>query len=218
MSDCTTKVNEVMDVCADMREEQTWIRAKLADLEDRSRRNNIKLRGVPESILPADLPRYAKEMMHVIVPEASPRDIIIDRIHRIAKPSHLAASIPRDVLMRVHFFHVKEKLLLGVKNKSPLPAPYTGIQFFPDLSKYTLQQRTNLNPITKGLQNHKIPYKWRYPATILVTRNGQSHAIHDLHKGLHLLHNWGIILEPPKNPPTRNGTSQARSRMDHHPS
>lgn len=69
-------------------------------------------------------------------PRSAPLDII-DRIHRIAKPSHLAASVPRDVLMRVHF-HIKEKLLMGIKTKTPSPVPYTGIQFFPDLSKHTL--------------------------------------------------------------------------------
>lgn len=130
------------------------MRAKLADLDDRSRRNNIKLRGIPESILPADLPRYAKELMHTILPEASPRDVIIDRI---AKPSHLAASVPRDVLMRVHFHHIKEKLLMGVKAKSPLPAPYTGIPFFPDLSKFTLQLRRQMNQLPRAFKTTRYP-------------------------------------------------------------
>lgn len=49
--------------------------AKLADLDNRSRRNNIKLRGIPETILPVDLPRYAKELMHIIIPEVPPRDV-----------------------------------------------------------------------------------------------------------------------------------------------
>lgn len=205
LTECTTTINAVIDSYEAVKEEQVWVRAKLADLEDRSRRNNVKLRGIPESILPADLPRYAKELMHTIIPEASLRDIIIDRIHRIAKPSHLAASVPRDVLMRVHFYHIKEKLLMGVKAKSPLPAPYTGIQFFPDLSKFTLQLRRQMNPITKSLQNHKVPYKWRYPATIIIVRNGQSHSIVNLDRGLKLLQSWGIIPEPPPTAPPSRG-------------
>lgn len=173
------------------------MRAKLDDLEDRSCCNYVQLRGIPESILPADIPRYAKELMHIIIPDASPRDIILDRIHRITKPSYLAASIPRDVLMRVHFFHIKEKLPTGVKAKTPLLSPYAGIQFFPNLSKYTLQLRRQLNSITKGLQNHKIQYKLRYSAMLPVTKNGTLHVYRDLNKGMHLLHTWGIILDPP---------------------
>lgn len=141
--------------------------------------------------------------------------MIIDRIHRIAKPSHLAASVPRDVLMRIHFYHIKEKLLMGVKAKTPLPAPYTEIQFFPDLSKYTLQMRRQMNPITKCLQNHKIPYKWRYPATILLVRNGQNHTIGNLDKGLKLLHSWGIIPELPKETPPDRGPNAPRRHLEH---
>lgn len=69
---CTSTVNEVIDSYDTVKEEQAWMRAKMADLEDRSRRNNIKPRGVPESILPVDLPRYAKELIHLVIPEASP--------------------------------------------------------------------------------------------------------------------------------------------------
>lgn len=207
---CTSTVNETIEAYDAVKEVQAWMCAKLADLEDRSRRKNVKLRGVPETILPADLPRYAKELMHLVIPEASLRDVIIDRIQRIAKPSHLAASVPRDVLMRVHFYHTKEKLLMGLRAKSPLPSPYTGIQLFPDLSKYTLQ----LNPITKGLQNHKLQYKWRYPATILIVHNGQTHAIGDLKKGLKLLHSWGIIPEPPNSVPHDRGSSSSCRQLD----
>lgn len=199
MTECTTTVNDLIDAHDEIKEEQEWVRAKLADLEDRSRRNNDMLRGVPETILPADLSKYAEDLIHTILPDASPRDIIIDRIHRIAKPTHLAASVPRDVLMRVHFFHIKEKLMMEARSKSPLPRPYEGVQIFPDLSKYVLQLRRSLKPVTKGLHNHKILYKWRYPATLLITKNGTTHTVSYLQKGMHLLHDWGIIIEPPKD-------------------
>lgn len=97
--------------------------------------------------------------MSAILPEATQLNLTIDRIHRIAKSSHLAASVPRDVLMKVHFYHTKEKLLTAARHKSSLPAPFTDIQLFPDLSKYTLQLRRQLNPLTKAMNNHTIPYK-----------------------------------------------------------
>lgn len=97
--------------------------------------------------------------MSVVLPEATLLKITIEMIHRIAKPSHLAASVPRDALMRVHFYHTKEKLLTAARHKSPLPAPFNGIQLFPDLSKYTLQMRGQLNPLKKVMSNYKIPYK-----------------------------------------------------------
>lgn len=98
--------------------------------------------------------------------------------------------------MRVQFFHVKDKLLMTARAKFPLPAPHGELQLFPDFSKFTLQLRRQLNPITKGLHNRKILLKWRYPATLLVSRNGASHVINNLKSGMQLLHTWGIIPNP----------------------
>lgn len=38
-----------------LKDEVASLSVKLAYLEDRNRRNNVKLRGVPESVLPSEL-------------------------------------------------------------------------------------------------------------------------------------------------------------------
>lgn len=53
MHECTTTVNELIDAYKDQADDTDWIKVKLTDLEDRSRRINVKLRGVAESVLPA---------------------------------------------------------------------------------------------------------------------------------------------------------------------
>lgn len=55
----------------------------MADIEDRAHRNNIKFRGIPESIKPADLSVYLQKLMTTALED------IIDRAHRLAKPSFL---------------------------------------------------------------------------------------------------------------------------------
>lgn len=160
MEESTTTVNYPVDTYDEVKDEQSWIKTKLADLEDRSRRTNVKLRGIPESVLPADLQKYASDLMHAILPIAIPLEISIDHIHRVSKPPHLSASVPREVLMRVHFFHAKEMLLAAARAAVTLPTPFTELQLYPDLSKYTLQLRRQLSPVTKALHNHKIQHKW----------------------------------------------------------
>lgn len=49
-------------------EEMDWIKAKLADLEDCSRRNNVKIRGILESIQPAALTDYFVQLMATFIP------------------------------------------------------------------------------------------------------------------------------------------------------
>ncbi|XP_040211651.1 uromodulin-like [Rana temporaria] len=72
MAECTTTVNNLVDAYDEVQEEQSWTRAKLVDMEDMSRHINVKLRGIPESVIPADLHKYASDLMHVIFPNATP--------------------------------------------------------------------------------------------------------------------------------------------------
>lgn len=46
--------NELVDAHNDRDDEMMEMKIKLADLEDRSRRNNIKIRGIPETVKPPE--------------------------------------------------------------------------------------------------------------------------------------------------------------------
>lgn len=104
-------------------------------------------------------------MISTLLPNLSPLELIRDRIHRIPKPQNLADSLPRDVLMHIHFYSVKEQLLTKARALNTLPQPYASVQLFADLLKFTLQMRRQLNAITKVLTNHQINYRWCYPTT-----------------------------------------------------
>lgn len=58
-----------------------------------------------------------------------------------------------------------------------LSDPFAGIALYADLSQATLSVRHNLFPITKILRNHKILYKWGFPAKLLLEMHNESHAI-----------------------------------------
>lgn len=198
IGDMTLTVNDLVDAHEENLTENEWIKSKIADLEDRSRRNNLKLRGVPETVQPADLKPYALQLFKAILPDTPDIELTIDRIHRVPKPSFLPASVPRDVIMKIHFFHTKELILTKARSLGQLPHPYGNIQMFTDLSKYTLDLRRKLNTITKALRNHKIEYKWRQPSKLIITKDGSTHVVSSLEGGLDLLRTWSIIPDPPQ--------------------
>lgn len=153
MGEFASSYNSLVDANNDQSDKVSWLKTKVVDLEDWSRRNNIKIWGVPESTLPAQLQQYAQDLMKAFLPDLSDSDLVIDRIHHLPKPSHLPDNIPRDVLMRVHFFQVKERFMMAFhKNKQP-PKKYSAVQLFADLSQFTMQRRKSLLPITKALHN-----------------------------------------------------------------
>lgn len=55
MSEFASSHNSLIDAHNDQSNDVTWLKAKVADLEHRSKRNNVKIRGVPEAVQPVQL-------------------------------------------------------------------------------------------------------------------------------------------------------------------
>lgn len=68
-------------------DEIAWFKDKVADLEERSRRNKLKLRGIPESAPHNQLLQYAHTLFSTLVLTLTVEDLIVDRIYRVPKPS-----------------------------------------------------------------------------------------------------------------------------------
>lgn len=196
--DFATSHNEVIDSHNSVADDIAALKAKVADLEDRSRRNNIKLRGVPESVAPADIPAYVRALIQATLPSCSSQELEIDRAHRVPRPRHLDESVPRDILARVHFFSVKEKLMNFSRLNGGLPAPYHHVAIYADLSAATLQLRRALQPITSALRSSKIQYRWGFPVRLMIRHKDATFVIHSLEEGEDLLRRWNISLIPSK--------------------
>ena len=141
MGDFAVAHNELVDAHDDAEGELQAMREKIADLEDRSRRNNLKLRGIDESVTPAELRIYVQHFIAAILPDIPEGEVIVDRAHRLPKPKFLPEKVPRDVIARIHFFHVKDDLMHFSRKNHPLPAPYSDVSVYADLSQYTMMAR-----------------------------------------------------------------------------
>ena len=193
MGEFASSHNSLIDAHSEHDTEIAWLRAKVADLEDRSRRNNVKLRGVPETVLPAQLQKFARDLLQQILPDASESELQIDRIHRLPKPGFLPDNVPRDVLLRIHFYQIKEQLMTSFRKAQQLPEQFAGLQLFTDLSQFTMQKRRSLVTITKALRNHNVPYRWGFPVKLTVTHDGKDTTIVSLEEGLTLLRSLDIL-------------------------
>lgn len=108
--------------------------------------------------------------------------------------------------MSVHFYQVKEQLMLTFRKTHQLPEKCAHVQLFADLSQFTMQKRKSLLHVTKALCNHNIPYHWGYPVKITVTHDGKNMVVTDLEDGLKLLRSLDILPDQPSaalSPPAR---------------
>lgn len=139
--DYATAYNELVDAHHAQAEVLERITTKLTDLEDRSRRNNLKSRGIPESIPSAELPAYLQRLFKSLAPSLTELDLMIDRAHRIFKPSHVPEDKPQDVLTRLHFFQAKECIFLEARKAPALQEPFASLKIYADISAATAQKQ-----------------------------------------------------------------------------
>ncbi|XP_063819080.1 uncharacterized protein LOC135057111 [Pseudophryne corroboree] len=200
--------NEVINQLEELQAEVADLRRKTCDLGDRSRRNNIKLRGIPETVSNSELNQFATYLFMALLPTNSIDDFLIDRIHRLPKARNAPKDAPRDTLMRMHYFHVKDQILRAAMRPDLPPTTLGDIQVYGDLSAATLAMRRAFYPVTTALKRADILYRWGFPTKLLVRRNCVMHAIITPEAGLKLLDSWKREDTPEKTPATLKLTQE----------
>ena len=126
------------------RSEVKYQAKKLIDLEDRSRRNNLRIDGLKEHIEESwevtenKVKTLFKDQLEIH------EDIEIDRAHRVGQ---LKRDRPRTIVLRCNRFKQKETILMAAKKLKG-----TGIYINNDFSMETLEVRKSLLKTAKELR------------------------------------------------------------------
>lgn len=111
---------------------------------------------------------YIHGMIKVLLPDLKTIEFVIDHIHRLPKPPFLPDWVPRDVILCIHFFHVKEQLMQKRDPRRTYQKTYAHLQLFADLSQHTLHRHRQGNTILEAMQNHHIQYQWAAPKLAII--------------------------------------------------
>lgn len=202
--------NNMVDNSHENMTEMQKLKDKIADLEDRSRRNNVKIRGIPESVSPPELINYLQTLFKKILPSVTKHDLLIDRAHRLIKPHFLPAATPRDVIARIHFFHVKDMLMAAARKLKELPEPFSSFAIYADISQATANRRREFRQVTETLRAQQIKYTWGHPTKLIVHYKEKVTPIMTPNDGIKYLTQWGIpIAPPPQNKAPASGRHSA---------
>ncbi|CAH2315248.1 Hypothetical predicted protein, partial [Pelobates cultripes] len=106
-----------------------------------------------------------------MTPELHPDQLLLDRAHRLRRPSHLP-----NTAARVHFSHAKERIIKASRNRG-MPEKFSNIKIFSDLSAETLQYCKSAAQITLSLRNQGVNCRWGYPAKLLIYHEDSLHSI-----------------------------------------
>lgn len=133
------------------------------DLEDRSRRNNLQLRGLPEATGVEVLTDTAIAIFRSI---AGAERVELDCIHRALGPKSTDPARTRDVICRPYHYVHKEHIVRQAWEAGDLDFNGVSIKVLPDLSRATLQRRAMLRPLLDLARRKNGTYRWGYPLSV----------------------------------------------------
>lgn len=144
------------------------------ELENRSRRNNIRVRGLPESVNTENLKKVLQDIFNSLLKQPNSVEIEIDRAHRIQSLKEPDSKRSRDVICRINFFQIKGSIMAATRLHRDFEYQGTHLIFFQDLSRYTLIRRKAVKPLLDVLREKEILYRWGFPFQIIVHQKGQK--------------------------------------------
>ncbi len=91
----------------------------MIDMEDRCRRNNVRLVGLPEGMEGPDAAGFLRANLSKWIPSLRGRDIEIDRAHRVYDGGR-GSDRPRTLIFRVLRWHDRSDILKGARQAYPV--------------------------------------------------------------------------------------------------
>ncbi|OCT67305.1 hypothetical protein XELAEV_18038593mg [Xenopus laevis] len=123
------------------------LRRHTDDLENRSRRCNIRIRGVPESV---------------------PIEELCDMALKLFLEGILCCLVR---------FEIKEQILQKARTINGIHFEDNAINLYQDLSASTITQHRLLKPLTLVLREQSISYKWGFPFALMAHKGGKTFAL-----------------------------------------
>lgn len=108
LGEAQTRIADLESCCLEVKDmllatvrENAALRDKIVDLESRSRRNNMRIYGVPEGKEGASVVEFVEELLqsHLSLPEGV--ELQIQRAHRALIPKPTSSSSPRSIIVNV---------------------------------------------------------------------------------------------------------------------
>uniref|UniRef100_H3A9M4 L1 transposable element RRM domain-containing protein n=1 Tax=Latimeria chalumnae TaxID=7897 RepID=H3A9M4_LATCH len=152
---------------------------RIEDLENRSRRNNLRILGFPEGAEDGNPVKFLQEILPELLDLEVGQTLEIERAHHTLAPRPTSEQRPRAFIMKFLRYPIRELLLRTARNKSQIKWKDHRISFFPDWSRDLQQKRQRFWEVRRSLREKNIKYGLFYPAILKVTYNGETLSFTD---------------------------------------
>ena len=176
-SACTDDVAELQAEVRRLATLTASLQAKCEDLESRSRRNNVRIVGVPED------PQHSTPIFVGNLLEKAFRldeAVLVDRSHRSLRAAPKRGEPPRVIIARLHYYSDTQKILGLAKTQQKIKVDGFTISVFPDYTAQVAKARAAFNSLRGQLRGlNGVRYGISHPARFRVTYNGVEKSFVD---------------------------------------
>lgn len=175
MNELDKRLDRVETTQTLLSQENNALKEKVAYLENYTRRQNIRIVGIPENVEgPRPSEFVTKLLMDALGEDSFENPPSVDRAHRTLAPKPVdGVNKPRPLIIKLHHFQTKELILRLARQKGPLSYNGTKFHIFPDYSPDVNKRRAAFAETKKQLHAAKIQFGLYYPATLQFTHNGK---------------------------------------------
>lgn len=172
------KIAEMEAIIKTLQQQCTKLQDKVDDLENRSRRSNLRIINVPEGCEKGrDPAKFVAELLMEVTGSAvfsSPPEI--ERAHRVLRRSEDSDNIvkPRAFIVKFLRFQEKEKLLRWARNNG-ITYREAELRIYPDMSAELAKRRASFNGIKSSLYRKGVKFQLRHPARLYVFFQAQDY-------------------------------------------
>lgn len=150
---------------------------QVLDGENRSRRENIRIRGIPENVPHEALKGKVLEIFNFYLDRPLDSKMELDRWHRVPGGNPKNLKFPRDVVVKLHYYSDKEAILQGAWEKGAYTKGEIRVTLLQDLARKTLLMRKSMKPLLDELKQRGAQYKWGYPFSLIIRLNEKKFVL-----------------------------------------
>ncbi|KAJ1187303.1 hypothetical protein NDU88_004080 [Pleurodeles waltl] len=163
----------------DRDQELLHLLSKLTDLEDRSRRNNIRFLGFPEGIEGTDILSYLRDTLPKLADTTFDPPLEFQRAHRLGLKRQNGKDRLRPIIACFLRHGQDRQLLLTSRTQGPFRLGSLEICLSADFSKETADRRRAFLSLRPHLRHLEVKFGFFEPASMWITKNGESRTFYD---------------------------------------
>ncbi|KAJ1202855.1 hypothetical protein NDU88_006650 [Pleurodeles waltl] len=158
-----------MSTVQDRDQDLLYLRIKITDLEDRSRRDNIRLLGFPENEEGPDVQTFLGSILPKLTSLTFDPPLEFQRAHRVGPKRPDGTSRPRPIIASLLRYAQTRQLLQAARNHGPFRMELYEICITADYSKDTNERRKAFLALRPQLRQLEMKYGLFDPARKWVT-------------------------------------------------